>query len=137
LQMSLLRRRDPNASQAVLPHADGGDALPIRRYDKLTAKGVTEQLRRLTQTELAAVEHYERSRQDRQQVLDKLRYLRGSEPLRGYDALDATQIAAALAVADLDTLALVREYELKFCRRDAVLDELARLRQMRRPDGEG
>jgi hypothetical protein len=135
--MSFLRRSKPNASTVVLPPADGGEAVPIKSYDKLGAKRVTDQLHRLTQTELAAVEHYERSRQDRQQVLDKLRYLRGSEPLHGYDELDATQIAAALAVADLGTLSLVREYELKFRRREAVLDELARLRRMRRPGGEG
>jgi hypothetical protein len=65
-------------------------------------------------------------------VLDKLRYLRGREPLPGYDALDATQITEALAAADHDTLALVREYEQKFRRRDEVLDELARLRRERR-----
>jgi hypothetical protein len=78
---------------------------------------------------LARIEEHERSHKRRQQVLDKLRYLRGREPLQDYDALDATQIAAALAAADLDTLALVREYEMKFRRRDDVLEELARLRR--------
>jgi hypothetical protein len=66
---------------------------------------------------------------------DGLTAKRGSEPLRDYDTLDAKQIAAALTHADVETLSLVREYELKFRRRDGVLDELARLRQAGRPSG--
>ena len=65
-------------------------------------------------------------------MLDKLRYLRGNEPLPGYDALDAGQVSAALEGADLHTLSLVREYEMKFRHRDEVLKELARVRRDRR-----
>lgn len=121
-----LRRRKRNAEP--LP-ADGGEALPISHYDRLNAGRATDELQRLSQVDLARIEEHERSHKRRQQVLDKLRYLRGREPLHDYDALDATQIAAVLAAADLDTLALVREYELKFRRRDDVLEELARLRR--------
>ena len=64
---------------------------------------------------------------------DRLEPNRVTEPLRDYDALDAAQIAAAVRHADVETLSLVREYELKFRRRDGVLDELARLRQAGRP----
>jgi hypothetical protein len=69
-------------------------------------------------------------------VLDKLRYLRGNEPLPEYDALDAKEICAALEGADLETLTLVREYEMKFHRREDVLDELARVRRQRKTSGQ-
>jgi hypothetical protein len=36
-------------------------------------------------------------------VLDKLRYMRGREPLPGYDALRLDQIAKALSGADAET----------------------------------
>ena len=62
----------------------------------------------------------------------KLRYLRGREPLPGYDALDAEDISTALHGADLDTVDHVREYERKFRRRPAVLDAVSRARRQRR-----
>jgi fatty-acid desaturase len=57
-------------------------------------------------------------------VLAKLRYLRGSEPLPRYDALDADEVVTAVESADLHTITLVREYEMKFHRRDEVLTAL-------------
>jgi hypothetical protein len=41
-------------------------------------------------------------------VLDKLRYMRGSEPLPGYDALSPEEIATALSGADAETVKAVR-----------------------------
>jgi hypothetical protein len=41
-------------------------------------------------------------------VLDKLRYMRGREPLPGYDALSLEEIVAALEEADLATIRKVR-----------------------------
>jgi hypothetical protein len=112
--------------------AMGEDQLPIAGYDRLRADRVTDQLPRLSQTDLSRVEVYERSHQDRPEVLDKLRYLRGNEPLPGYDALDAGEVTAALKGADLHTLTMVREYEMKFRRRDEVMEQLARVRRERR-----
>ena len=60
-------------------------------------------------------------------MLDKLRYMRGSEPLPGYDALTPEQIAEALAGADAETVKAVRDYERKFHGRRSVLDETARV----------
>ena len=76
--------------------------------------------------ELAALETYERAHANRPVVLDKLRYMRGSEPLPGYDALTTEQIAEALADADTETVA-VRDYERKFGHRQSVLHEAARV----------
>ena len=95
--MSFLRRGGANAASTVVPPSpDAGDRLPIRQYDRLKPDRVTEQLHRLSQSELACIEDYERSHRARHEVLDKLRCLRGTQPLRDYDTLDATQIAAAL-----------------------------------------
>jgi hypothetical protein len=66
-------------------------------------------------------------------VLNKLRYLRGPEPVEGYDALDADQIASRLAHADNPTLKRVREDELKFRRRDIVLRALVKARDHGQP----
>ena len=60
-------------------------------------------LSRLTQVELAAVEAHERSHRERPVVLNRLRWLRGTEPLPGYDALEPDEIVRALADADQAT----------------------------------
>jgi hypothetical protein len=57
------------------------------------------------------VEAYERSHKNRPEVLDKLRYLRTTEPLPGYDALTPAQIAEELAGADAETVKAVRDYD--------------------------
>ena len=100
---------------------------PIPGYDQLDAKQVSDRLSQLSQAELATVETYERAHGSRSAVLQKLRYMRGSEPLPGYDDLTTEQIAAALAGANAKTVRAVRDYERKFQRRLSVLDEAARL----------
>jgi hypothetical protein len=132
-----LRRRDRDAaSTGSKPPPAGDEGEPIAGYDRLRADRVTEDLHRHSQTELAGIETYERAHQDRTEVLDKLRYLRGNEPLPEYDALDVKEISTALESADLETLRLVREYEMKFHRREEVLDELARIRRQRKTSGD-
>jgi hypothetical protein len=100
--------------------------LPISGYDGLKDKQIADQLSQLSQEELATVETYERAHEGRHVVLDKLRYMRGSEPLPGYDVLTSEQIAGALAGADAETVKAVRDYERKFQHRQSVLDEAAR-----------
>ena len=102
-------------------------SVPISGYDQLDTKEVSDRLSGLSQEELAAVDTYERAHEDRPAVLEKLRYMRGSEPLPGYDALTPEQIAEALADADSETVRAVRDYERKFQDRGAVLDEAARV----------
>jgi hypothetical protein len=110
----------------------GADGLLLARYDRLKPSRVTEQLHQLSQAELASMEDYERSHEDRREVLDKLRCLRGREPLLEYDSLDSAESSTALQIADLYMLTLVREYELKLSRCDEVLDELAQIRRERK-----
>ncbi len=102
-------------------------ALPFAGYDRLGARQVIDGLHDHSQVELEAIEGYERSHQDRDAVLDKLRWMRGSEPLSGYDALSVEEIVAALGKADLATVKKVRGYERKFANRPEVLEEVVRV----------
>ena len=106
--------------------AQAGEA-PFEGYDGLDAHDLGARLSGLTQAELAAVDAYERTHRDRAEVLAKLRYLCTTEPLPGYDALDETGVARALAGADTGTVKRVRDYERKFQHRQAVLDEITRV----------
>jgi hypothetical protein len=103
--------------------SDGGQ-LPIPGYDRIKDKDLIADLSKHTQAELAAIETYERSHEERPAVFDKLRYLRGPEPLEGYDALSAQEISAGLEGADTVTLKRTRLYERKFRRRHDVLEEV-------------
>jgi hypothetical protein len=125
-----LRKRRSRGSERDTPAATStpdGDPLPISGYDRLNDKQVSDQLSQLSQVELAAIETYERAHGNRPVVLDKLRYMRGSEPLAGYDALTTEQISTALARADGKTVKAVRDYERKFKHRQSVLNEAARV----------
>jgi hypothetical protein len=107
---------------------------------------VSDQLSQLSQVELAAVETYERAHRSQPVVLEKLRYVRSSEPMPGYDALTPEQIAEELAGADAETIRAVRDYERKFqhasrcwmkpraCfrRRGRVLERNGRVKRRRR-----
>jgi hypothetical protein len=117
------------------PPADGegqGDSavkarLPFAGYDRLDVRHVVDGLREHSQNELEAVELYERSHQNREPVLDKLRFMRGSEPLPGYDSLDVDEIVTELAEADMSTIKKVRCYERKFANRRDVMEEVVRV----------
>jgi hypothetical protein len=106
--------------------------LPFAGYDRLNSRQVKDGLSDHSQIELKAVEGYERSHKSREAVLDKLRYMRGSEPIQGYDALSVEEILAALEQGDVATIKKVRDYERKFANRPEVLDEVVRLHGERR-----
>jgi len=118
-----LNSRGRHAAVADGSTAAGGD-LPLPGYDRLDVDEIIARLPRISQVELTAVESYERAHSDRVDVLNKLRYLRGPEPVDGYDALEPGEIVAGLRHADNATLKRVREYERKFHRRDVVLRAL-------------
>jgi hypothetical protein len=84
-----------------------------------------------SQVELEVVEGYERSHKKRPTVLDKLRYMRGAEPIPGYDEMSVEAIKATLQDADTVTIKKVRAYERKFAKRPDVLDEVARVHRVR------
>ncbi len=102
-----------------------GGQLPIPGYDRISSKHLIADLSKHSQAELGAIQAYEKSHENRQPVFDKLRYLRGQEPLRGYDDLSVKEILADLEGAKTEKLQKTRLYERKFQRRPDVLDEIA------------
>jgi hypothetical protein len=131
MKLLRLRSRPPRGEAGHPGSAEAGSAdeqkLPIARYDQLAGEQVVSQLSHLSQLELAAVEAHERSHRDRPVVLNRLRWLRGSEPLPGYDALDPDEIVSALADADAATVKAVRSYERHHRDRREVRAKAARV----------
>ena len=121
----------PNLARDASTAAGDGDALPFAGYDRLGDRQVIDGLCDHSQIELEAVESYERSHKDRKPVLDKLRWMRGREPLPGYDALSVEEVVAALEEADLATIKRVRGYERKFAHRSEVLETVVRTHSRR------
>lgn len=105
---------------------------PVSGYDGLKTKDLIASLSSRSQIELAEIERYEHTHQDRVGVFDKLRWLRQEEPLPGYDALSSDEVLAALDKADLAGIKRVRGYERKFRARREILDEVDRLHRERR-----
>ena len=71
--------------------------------------------------QLAEVATYERKKENRATVLERVDALRGDEPWTGYDELTVEQIREALAGADDERAARVREYERAHKDRAGVL----------------
>ena len=105
---------------------------PFPGYDRIGSSELVRKLADHSQVELEAADAYERAHENRLPVLDKLHYLRGPEPLPGYDALEVDQVLEAIAAADDATLKKTRGYERKFARRPEVLDAIAELQRERR-----
>jgi|SRR5687768_8158125 hypothetical protein len=112
--------------EAPPPEAVGDGQAPFTGYEVLDDREVVAQLSEHSQTELDRVEDYERAHEDRKSVLDKLRYLRGREPMAGYDALTTEEVVAAVAGADRAAIKRIRAYERKFANRRVVLEEVGR-----------
>jgi hypothetical protein len=124
----------PNVKDGKMaPTATLDDRVAIDGYDNLEVRRLVPQLRLQSQVELATIDRYERSHQDRRAVLDKLRYLREEEPIDGYDRLGPDEILAALGDADATTLAAVRGYETRLRDRDDVLGGVEQLRRDKQP----
>src|SRR3954447_10010590 len=107
------------------PVKDAG--APFAGYDRLDRRKVMDEFSNHSQVELEAAEGYERVHKNREPVLTKLNYMRGREPLPGYDALSVEEIVAGLEDADLAAIKRVRAYERKFGNRPGVLEEVARV----------
>lgn len=119
-------RQEPDEHQPADGNSSGGPSA-IDGYDRLGAKDIAGQLHRLSQSELEEVEDYERAHKNRTTVLNKLSYVRGSEPVPGYDALEAGAVVEILEQADGETVKAIRDYERKFRRRREVTEAVTRL----------
>jgi len=100
---------------------------PFAGYEDLNDRDAMDSLSGHSQAELEAAEDYERAHKNRPPVLNKMRYMRGRQPMAGYDDLSPEEIVAALQDADIATIKEIRAYERKFANRPDVLDEVTRV----------
>ena len=130
--MSILDRLRKHPAAAATPSdaaqaaPDAGD-LPIPGYDRLDEKQIARMLVGLSQLQLDMILDYETAHKARPVVLDKLKYVRTTEPMPDYDTLEPDEILKALAGANSQTLKAVRDYERKSQRRMAVTNGVAEL----------
>jgi ferritin-like metal-binding protein YciE len=113
-------------ARRAAPAAAGTDEPPIAGYDDLKAADVVERLPGLSQEQLAAVARYERARDARSTVLERIDALTGDEPWDGYDAGSVQDVRAALRDADEATVDRVRDYERRHKARAGVLEATER-----------
>ena len=127
--LDALRRRSSESAASTDSTAEtsSGGGSPIGGQDRQSVGDIGDSLSGLSQVELAEVEEHERANRARPEVLHKLRYMRGPEPVEGYDAMEPAQIKAMLADANGQTVRAVRDYERKFRNRPDVRAEAARL----------
>ena len=105
---------------------------PFAGYEGLNDREAMDSLSGHSQAELEVTEDYERAHENRPMVLNKMRYMRGRQPMEGYDDLSPEEIVAALQDADVATIKAVRSYERKFANRPDVLEEVVRLHRAHR-----
>lgn len=116
---------------AASPTPTQGEPGRIEGYDRVAIPDLITRLRECSQAELAEIDTYERAHAARRPVLDKLRYLRGDQPIEGYDDLPADEVVGRLDESDLATLHAVRGYESRLRHRDDVLAGVNDLRRRR------
>jgi len=122
-------RRAPGGTRAT-GAAKGAVArerdLPIARYDSFGADEVTRRLPELSQADLATIEAYERRKQNRTTVLERITVLRVSEPFPGYDELNVDELQKRLSGADERRAKAVRDYERAHKNRASVIEATER-----------
>jgi uncharacterized protein (UPF0335 family) len=96
--------------------------LPIRDYDKQTAGDITSKLNGFSQRELRMIDAYERKRENRATITDKIAKLTGDEPWSGYDEQSVETITTALNHADARTAQEVKAYERDHKSRAGVIE---------------
>jgi hypothetical protein len=95
--------------------------LPIKDYDRQTVEEITGRLKGFSQRELRMIDAYERKRENRTTITDRIAKLAGEEPWSGYDETGAEGITQALTDTDAETARKVRTYEREHKDRAGVI----------------
>jgi SpoVK/Ycf46/Vps4 family AAA+-type ATPase len=98
------------------------DDLPIQNYDKLEAAEIASKLKGFSQRDLRTIDAYERKRQNRATITDKIDSLSGDEPWSGYDESSVDGVTKALREADAETAREARTYERGHKGRSGVIE---------------
>ena len=96
--------------------------LPIAHYDKQTAEDIAAKLNGFSQRELRMIDAYERKRENRATITDKIAKLTGEEPWSGYDEQSVDAIATALYETTTTTAREVKAYERDHQGRTGVIE---------------
>jgi hypothetical protein len=95
---------------------------PIAGYDDLTAEQLIAKLPELSQSDLVAVQRYERAQATRATVLERVEALQGAEPAPGYDELTVDDVQKLVAGGPPELATRVRDYERRHKSRAGVLE---------------
>jgi len=96
--------------------------LPIANYDKQTAEDIAARLNSFSQRELRMIDAYERKRENRATITDRIAKLTGEEPWSGYDEQSVDAITTALNDTDALTAQEVKAYERDHKSRAGVIE---------------
>ena len=96
--------------------------LPIAGYDKQTAEDIASRLNGFSQRELRMIDAYERKRENRATITDKIAKLTGEEPWSGYDEQSVEAVATALDETTTATAREVKAYERAHKGRNGVIE---------------
>jgi hypothetical protein len=96
--------------------------LPIAGYDKQTAEDIASRLNGFSQRELRMIDAYERKRENRATITDKIAKLSGEEPWSGYDEQSVEAIATALYETSTTAAREVKAYERDHKGRSGVIE---------------
>ncbi len=119
------KRSRPASRTRPAPVAPTAEDLPIPGYDALTAEDIGGRLAGLSQSDLAAIDAYERTHGDRSTIRGRIETLRADEPWKGYDALTVEEIRAEIGEDDGRADA-VRTYERAHKNRAGVMSAVER-----------
>lgn len=95
--------------------------LPIKDYDRQTVEEIAGRLKGFSQRELRMIDAYERKRENRTTITDKIAKLTGEEPWSGYDEAGVDGITRAMTDTDAETARKVRTYEREHKDRAGVI----------------
>jgi ferritin-like metal-binding protein YciE len=122
-------RKAPGATRATgaaKGAAAGERDLPIAGYDSLNADEIIARLPELSQADLTVVATYERKKDSRATVLERISALRASEPWSGYDEQNVDELRTRLSGADERQARAVRDYERAHKNRAGVIEATER-----------
>jgi len=96
--------------------------LPIKDYDKQSAEAIAGRLAGFSQRELRMIDAYERKRENRTTITDKISKLTGDEPWSGFDELGADAVAKVVSDGNVEDAKRVRSYERGHKDRSGVIE---------------
>ncbi len=96
--------------------------LPIKDYDRQSADDIAGKLKGFSQRELRMIDAYERKREHRMTITDKIAKLTGEEPWAGYDEAGVEAINGTLTEANAEKAREVRNYERDHKDRAGVIE---------------